>query len=128
MLFKNLEKVIRIKGKQVTLDKDLFFQILIAAIHESPHFDDQYYLSKNPDLKNSMFAKNPRLHYALSGYFENKSPGPLKINDDYYLKSNADVRNAVLSGKVKNLQLHYDANGFKEGRNPVDNFAIWKKL
>jgi hypothetical protein len=128
MLFKNLEKVMNVKGEKVTIDKDLFFQILRAAVYESPYFDEKYYLTKNPDLKGTPFEENARLHYAQTGYFQHKSPGPMQIDEDFYVKSNVDIKRALLTGKVKKLQQHYDANGFKEGRNPVANFTIWKNL
>jgi hypothetical protein len=128
MLYKNLEKFLKIKGNEVTLDINLFREILSAAILSSKHFNSDFYIKNNPDLEKSKFANSAITHYARSGYFMNKLPSSIKIDEEFYLKENIDIKDGVLKNTIRDLQEHFDANGFYEGRLPFKGFSIWAKL
>ena len=79
--------------------------LLIAS---SPLFDRNWYLSKNPDVRNS--GIDPVLHYLTCGSEEGRRPGPL-FDGAEYLTANPDVREAKINPLV-----HYIQRGRNESR------------
>src|SRR5208337_4203333 len=78
------------------------------VIAESPLFDSEWYLRRNPDV--AINGVNPVLHYLLYGAREGRAPGPL-FDGSAYLKANPDVASAEL-----NPLLHYIFKGRSENR------------
>ncbi len=78
------------------------------VIAESPLFDSEWYLQRNPDV--AINGEDPVLHYLLYGAREGRAPGPL-FDGSAYLKANPDVASAEL-----NPLLHYICKGRSENR------------
>jgi uncharacterized protein with WD repeat len=81
-------------------------------------FDQGYYLTTNPDVKN--YHSDPLQHYLLCGEKEGRKPNPL-FDPVWYLNANTDV-------KIKELSplLHYIQSGENEGRKPSPLFdPVW---
>ena len=61
----------------VTLPRDLFRRILVAALEARSGFDERFYLETNMDVRNAVERgkiKNGAAHYFLTGYLEDKLP------------------------------------------------------
>ena len=82
----------------------------INKIKSLPLFDENFYLNRYPDVKNSKM--NPLCHYIYYGYKEKRIPSK-KFNGNYYLKKYKDVGE---SGQ--NPLVHYVLYGKDEGRFP----------
>lgn len=80
----------------------------IQLIRESVYFDSDWYLSQNPDVKNS--GIDPARHYLLFGGFENRDPST-KFSNETYLELHPDVKE-----KGINPLEHYITFGVKENR------------
>jgi glycosyltransferase involved in cell wall biosynthesis len=90
------------RKKQRRLVKDY------RLIDESPLFDPEWYLAKNPDV--ALKAEDPVLHYLFYGDREGRSPGP-NFYARGYLEANPDV--AALGA---NPLVHYLLQGRNENR------------
>ena len=64
-------------------------------------------------------------HYVETGYFENRLPRRLVVDEAYYIKENPDVAEGIRRGIVKNAQDHFDNAGFAEGRLPFKDFSLF---
>ena len=73
-------------------------------------FDEKYYLSNNPDVKEANI--NPIDHYLEIGYKEGRNPSS-NFDTKYYLSNNPDVRRKNLNPLV-----HYAFEGIIENRAP----------
>jgi len=83
-----------------------------------PLFDADYYLEKNPDVRNSRWP--PLLHFLLWGGFEGRQPHPL-FDPAWYLDQYPDVASCGL-----NPLQHYIRFGWREKRNPHPLFnSAW---
>lgn len=82
-------------------------------------FDEQYYLSANPDVRNH--KADPLEHFCKIGWKEKRNPN-LKFDVEYYLKSNPDVKSAGI-----NPFLHYLQAGRAEGRKGRRLLATQRK-
>ena len=71
-------------------------------------FDEEYYLERYPDVKNSKI--NPLDHYLYYGYKEGRNPGCL-FDTNFYLKKYPDVKKSGI-----NPLIHYVDRGMKENR------------
>ncbi|EFN8840338.1 hypothetical protein D6914_23805, partial [Escherichia coli] len=80
----------------------------IQLIRESIYFDSDWYLSQNPDVKNS--GIDPARHYLLFGGFENRNPST-KFSNEIYFELHPDVKE-----KGINPLEHYIIFGIKENR------------
>jgi FKBP-type peptidyl-prolyl cis-trans isomerase len=81
-------------------------------------FDENYYLSQNPDVAAAVAAGKIASgydHYIQFGQFENRSPSPY-WNEKYYLAMNPDVAAAVAAGKISSGFMHYYLYGQYENR------------
>jgi len=72
-------------------------------------FDSEYYLSKNPDVKNA--GVDPLKHFLNFGGTEGRNPSP-KFDSSWYLEKNPDVKAAGI-----NPLLHFLMHGKEEGRS-----------
>ncbi len=92
----------------ININRNRKLEMDMALIRTSGLFDENWYLSNNPDV---VAAKvDPLRHYLPFGGFEGRDPGP-QFSSSWYLATNDDVRNARI-----NPLLHYLKFGRKEGR------------
>ena len=89
---KNIYKIFKAKG-------------LIKSLNL---FDEGYYLTENPDVRNSNL--NPLDHYIYHGWKEGRTPSK-KFDGNYYLKKYPDVKRSKMNPLV-----HYVLYGKEEGR------------
>lgn len=90
-------------------------------------FDEAWYLSKNPDVKEAVkkgIVTSAREHYVLSGYYEHRMPFPIVVSEKWYLEAYPDVGEAIKAGVYKSGQAHFDTAGYREGRLPFENFQL----
>lgn len=87
----------------------------LGKIDPSPYFNSQYYLSENPDVKQSKV--NPLYHYIRLGEAEGRKPSPF-FDPKTYLLLNPDLEAWDLT-----LLEHYILFGIDEGRllSPIAN-------
>lgn len=110
-MFKIIKKII--KKLFVNSDREN-----IELIRKSKYFDENYYLSENPEVKG-----DPCSHYYYYGWKEGKSPS-FAFSNDFYLKNYKDVGD----GGVNPL-LHYLKFGKAENRLiEKDNGLTLKKV
>ncbi|MFC1456166.1 right-handed parallel beta-helix repeat-containing protein [Microvirga arabica] len=85
-----------------------------ASADARPLVDDQFYLSRYPDVKAA--GIDPDDHYAAFGWQEGRNPNAF-FNTNAYLSANQDVDAANI-----NPLEHYHQNGWKEGRDASVSF------
>jgi hypothetical protein len=108
------------------IERNLLVAIMTAPIAKIK-FDEAWYLSKYPDVKEAVkrgTVKSGREHYLLFGYFEHRMPTAIVVNEKWYLDAYKDVAAAIRSGIYKSSQAHFDIAGFREGRLPFANFQF----
>ena len=81
----------------------------LNLIRSSDLFDENWYLSNNPDVAQARI--DPLLHYLLYGGFEERDPSP-KFCSAFYLDTYTDVKSAQINPLV-----HYLLYGKVEGRH-----------
>jgi len=88
-------------------------------------FDRDFYLERNPDLRQAATAgrlADPRAHFVNEGYFERR-PASRKlaspVDESWYLREYADVSDGIKAGTVDSATQHYVTTGRKEGRLPA---------
>jgi len=90
-------------------------------------FDEAWYLSKYPDVKDAVrrgIVASARDHYVTHGFYEHRMPVAIQVKEKWYLESYPDVSKAIRSGVYKSAQVHFDQAGFREGRFPFANFQF----
>jgi len=104
-----------------------FFIALMAKRLAAIKFDEAWYLTKYPDVKDAVkrgvFASG-REHYVLAGYYEHRMPVAIHVNEKWYLEAYPDVAEAIRSGVYKTGQAHFELAGYREGRLPFANFQL----
>jgi hypothetical protein len=80
------------------------------AIAVRGHFDASYYLTTNPDVRES--GMDPLAHFLITGWREGRNPSR-GFNVNYYQRVNPDVVAANINPLV-----HYARAGAREGRRP----------
>jgi hypothetical protein len=63
-------------------------------------------------------------HYRRFGYFENRMPYEILVQEEWYLNQYSDVKEAVARRTFASGQAHFDLTGFREGRVPFPNFEL----
>ncbi len=104
-----------------------FFIALMAKKIASIKFDEVWYLSKYPDVKDAVkrgVVPSGREHYGMSGYYEHRMPTQIQVNEKWYLEAYPDVLEAIRAGVYKTGQAHFEIAGFREGRMPYANFQL----
>jgi hypothetical protein len=79
------------------------------------------------DVKDAVAKKqlpNARVHYVLSGYFENRMPRRIAVDERWYVATYRDVGEALKKTHWKTAQEHYEDIGYKEGRLPHPGFSL----
>jgi hypothetical protein len=90
-------------------------------------FDEAWYLSKYPDVKEAVkrgAVPSGRQHYVQFGYYENRLPSAIVVNEKWYLETYPDVSEAIRAGIYKSGQAHFEQAGFREGRMPHATFQL----
>ena len=90
-------------------------------------FDEAWYLSKYPDVKDAVkrgVVPSGREHYVLFGFYEHRMPTSIHVNEKWYLESYPDVAEAIRAGIYKTGQAHFELAGYREGRLPYANFQL----
>lgn len=89
-----------------------------------PHFDKNYYLRANPDVR--LARVEPVMHYCRFGWREGRDPNR-EFSTNYYLRMNPDIARAGINPFV-----HFIKHGKKERREPLPYTATlsddWKPL
>jgi glycosyltransferase involved in cell wall biosynthesis len=94
----------------IKIRRNLIIKGNIALIKSSDLFDEDWYLSNNPNVAQAKM--DPILHYLCYGGFEGRDPGP-NFQSAWYLATYEDVKTAGLNPLV-----HYITYGRGEGRAP----------
>lgn len=87
-------------------------------------FNENYYLSKNPDVKAAVDAKifdSGLQHFQLAGLAEGRLDISPYYYEELYVQQNPDVAEAVKNGFFKTGLEHFLKYGFNEGRNPLSS-------
>jgi hypothetical protein len=90
-------------------------------------FDEAWYLSKYPDVKEAVkrgIVASGRDHYVAHGFYEHRMPSAIQVNEKWYLDAYPDIAEAIRAGVYKSAQAHFDQAGFREGRLPFPNFQL----
>ncbi len=90
-------------------------------------FDEAWYLSKYPDVRDAVkrgTVQSGREHYVSFGYYEHRMPTSIHVNEKWYLESYPDVAEAIRAGVYKTGQAHFELAGYREGRLPHANFQL----
>jgi hypothetical protein len=90
-------------------------------------FDEAWYLSKYPDVKEAVrrgVVASGRDHYMAHGFYEHRMPTAIQVNEKWYLDAYPDIAEAIRAGVYKSAQAHFDQAGFREGRLPFPNFQF----
>jgi hypothetical protein len=88
------------------------------AVSPSWIYDDQYYLSRYPDVADAIRRGDVICgfeHFSKYGVLEGRS-GCCFFNERRYLELNPDVRDAVAAGTLRSGEYHYVRYGRSEGR------------
>jgi hypothetical protein len=104
-----------------------FLIALMAKRLAHVNFDEAWYLSKYPDVREAVTRgvfPSAREHYVLFGYYEHRMPAAILVNERWYLDAYPDVAKAIKAGVYKSGQMHFDIAGFREGRLPYANFQL----
>ena len=112
----------------VTVSKNLLLRLLKSALRHKADFDPDYYLDNYADIRNAVSEGSivdPAEHYYATGYFENRRPRRLTIDERFYLKAYPDVADAMRSGSIASPQAHFDTVGFHEGKMPYADFSLF---
>ena len=120
--------------RKAIVNLKLIRQLVEMALLSVP-FDEQWYLSQNPDVESawrSGLIADLRVHYATAGYWEGRSPSPQSFDDAWYRQTYNDVAVALQRGALRTAFDHYRTVGELEGRAPrataVNDGALWKQL
>lgn len=104
------------------------FQSVMQLVATLILFDEDWYLQHYPDVKEAVMAgkfTSGNNHYVISGYMENRIPRPIVVDEKWYLLQYPDVAATVnQSGGLITAQSHFYNYGFKEGRQPFQNWSL----
>ncbi|WP_236189920.1 glycoside hydrolase family 99-like domain-containing protein [Pseudomonas pharyngis] len=91
----------------------------ISLLGASELFDNSYYLTQNPDVKDQ--GVDPLVHYLNDGWKEGRNPSAFFSNEKY-LRDYPDVAAAAVNPLV-----HYLSNGRLEGRSIAGHVRTWTR-
>jgi hypothetical protein len=104
-----------------------FLVAMMARRLSAIRFDEAWYLSKYPDVKEAVkrgVVTSGRDHYVAHGFYEHRMPTAIQVNEKWYLEAYPDIAEAIRAGVYKSAQAHFDQAGFREGRLPFPNFQF----
>lgn len=114
--------------ENISISRDLFRSLLIAALRHKGVFDENYYLAENSDIVDAVrrgAIVSASEHYYISGYFEGRLPKRFIVDERFYLAHNPDVVSGIRNGLIDSAQSHFDDRGYKEGRPPYADFSLF---
>jgi hypothetical protein len=84
-----------------------------------------FYNGKNLLIKiNGNEISSARAHYISDGYFEDRWPRPILVDEGWYIDQYADVKAALDAGTFISGTQHFKLAGFKEGRLPHEGWNL----
>ena len=102
------------------ITREQFLAFLRVMLRGVP-FDERYYLSTNPDIRDSIArgeAPSARTHFIDHGYTEGRDPSYVRIDEHWYLATYPDIAEGLELGEIASCQEHFDGHGRDEGRMP----------
>lgn len=109
-------------------------RLLLQITLVTTEFDEQGYLSQNPDVAEALKrgeVESAQMHYIGFGYFEGRQGGGPTVDSEWYLVKYPDVAAAVREGRVRSAEAHFHSIGGGEGRSPnaehQDDAVQWKE-
>ena len=122
MIIPNIKAVTPALKRMLTQDLPFSSNNNLAKLYFSFwDFDENFYLSKYPDLAASIPSEhfsNAFHHFCVAGYREGRLPGELTVDDQWYITQYSDVAHAAVKGEVDALS-HFRDYGYVEGRLPA---------
>jgi hypothetical protein len=118
--------IISDKSRHLAVDQH-FFRLCLRPAIERIRFDQDWYLKCYPDVGEAIQKKivpDAREHYVTYGYFENRLPYEILVNESWYLSQYPDVMDVVRQKHLPSGQVHYVTRGFAEGRIPYPKFSL----
>ncbi|MGO8800106.1 MAG: hypothetical protein ACLQE9_08990 [Roseiarcus sp.] len=120
-------------AERVVIPGSLFKLLLQMAVAYSD-FDEERYLSANPDVKEAVERgeiESGHVHYVGFGYFEGRVGGMDEVDESWYLRTYPDVAQALRDNQVASASQHFYLVGGGEGRSPnadqQENAMRWKR-
>lgn len=85
------------------------------------------YREKYPDveegIRDGQFGSGKH-HYVEFGYFEDRFPRHIEVDDGFYQTEYRDVAEHLVAGRLASSQEHFEFYGFKEGRLPRRDWRL----
>lgn len=113
----------------------VLFRALLQASLASQDFDEDKYLSVNPDVASAVRRgeiASGKVHYMVDGYFEGRANPNDLFDEAWYLRANPDVAQSVRMGSFPSGKSHFETVGIYEGRLPhahsQTDMALWSTL
>jgi hypothetical protein len=100
---------------------------LLKTLASTIVVNQAWYCEVNPDIARAIAAglfKDAQHHYIEFGYFEDRLPRFINVDDDYYRAENQDVAAGIASGEIPSSQWHFEQHGFREGRSPSRGWTL----
>ena len=110
----------------VAVDKYFLVSLLRSQV-ERIYFDEAWYLSKYPDIRQAVESgklASAKQHYVSDGYYEHRLPYEIIVDPTWYMKQYPDVKSAVSGRHFDDAQMHFETAGYREGREPFANFVL----
>lgn len=107
--------------------KEFYLHGLIRSLLPAIKFDEIWYLKRYRDIADALESgelASARDHYMTVGYFENRFPREITVQERWYLNAYDDVAEALQRGKFENAQQHFEKDGFTEGRLPFSGWQL----
>lgn len=92
---------------------------VLQSVLWNVEFDEKYYRAANPDVDAKIRSGeigSAKMHYVLSGYYEDRFPRKIIVDEAWYLAEYPDVAEAVARRYFTSASHHFGADGFREGR------------
>jgi hypothetical protein len=59
-------------------------------------------------------------HFVSDGYFEDRLPSKVLVDEEFYTRRCPDVAQRIDDGEIDSAQEHFESHGFSEGRLPFE--------
>jgi len=108
-------------------EKKSILRICVALSIETVNFDEDWYISAYPDVRDAIKQENFKsglAHFRSMGYFEGRLPVNIVFDENFYLGRYADISQAINLGSIPSAKLHFFTRGYKEGRIPSPSYRF----
>jgi hypothetical protein len=127
-MIKSRLKAVPVRGRlMVEFTFEGFLDIIRRIIVAVP-VDAAWYSGLYPEVavavSNGRF-RSAREHFVLSGYFENRLPYDMRLNEDWYVNAYSDLQAAKRLNPSFRATNHFIHAGYKEGRRPHREALKW---